>query len=486
MKKTLLLVFLVLNNFLFAYNVNKQHDFSIYDSTCLVDNEGLYVPTYWQVMACDDDYFDDMDGVYPFNLDAETPYITGGDSSLEVTYHETENDADTGVNAITNTTAYENQPGSDHIYARVLNPTTGDYSIVLVNLQVNPNPTPLSTQEILSYLGVMSGCESYVYGQGAVFDLTQWEIQIITGSSPGGGTAGLSATYYTNYNDAETETNSIPTPTAFYSSNSLQTIYVRVTNVGTGCYTIVEFDVELFGCELPQDNLVVEAISESCVSSDNGMIQITANNTYAYEVSITLNGNPITLNSNNFTDTITIPSLASGTYYVCVTATDVNVTQCFDVYIEAVENLAGFSGRMGNVYTLELSGSKFYHILMNDELIEINSQTATELVLFEYELNEEVTTVRVTTNKECQGKFEETVFLNNNIFKVFPNPVSKELHLLAEGEVSSVKIYDSKGKIILNKSDFKKNISVEKLRSGMYFIRAIIGNKVYTSKFIKK
>jgi len=340
----------------------------------------------------------------------------------------------------------------------------------------------------------MTGCEGYVYGQGAIFDLTQWEFNILQGNGPGP-ESGVSVSYYTSFNDAEAGMNAIVAPTTYQNTSSPQTIYMRVTNdgtgiipptSGTGCYTIVEFDIELGGCELPQDNLTVETISETCVGLDNGIIQITANEAYTYEVTMSLNGNAITVSPNTFTDVISIPNLASGTYYVCVTATEVNVTQCYDVYVEAVENLVGFSGRIGNTYTLELTGSKYYNVAVNGVDTEINVATTTEVISFEHELTTEVTTVKVTTDKECQGRFEETVLLDAAKLVMYPNPAVNEIRFSTNTELSSVVVYDMSGKVVLQKTNNTNAINVSELAIGLYFIKATSGTTVFTSKFIKK
>lgn len=448
----------------------------------------LPIANYTQIEVCDDS---NNDGFFVFNLTDYIPQINNGATDVDVTFYLSQAEAEAGIGAglITEPTAFTNTVNPQAIFTRVLNPTVGCYAIAIVNLYVNPNPTPLSTPDIVSNLGVMSGCEGYVYGQGAIFDLTQWEVNIINGES------GVSAAYYTSLNDAEAGVNTVANPTTFINTSNPQTIYISVINdgiginpptSGTGCYTIVEFDIELGGCELPQDNLTVETISETCVGLDNGMVQITANEVYTYDVSVLLNGNAIAVSPNTFTDVISIPNLASGTYYVCVTATEVNVTQCYDVYVAAVEDLAGFSGRMGNIYTLELTGSKQYNVAINDVVTELTATTTTETIIFEYELSAEVTAIKVTTDKECQGSFEESILLDDTTLVVFPNPVVNELRFSTKTELSSVVIYDMIGKVVLEDTNVKEMINVAELMKGVYFIKATLGTSVYTSKFIKK
>jgi len=454
----------------------------------------LPTANYTPIQVCDDtDGATIPDGIVVFNLEDYTANITGGATDVDVSFYLTLADAEAGaiggINFISNPTAYENVVNPQVVFSRVESTTTGCYNVGILNLHVNPDPTPLSTTDITATLGVMTGCEGYVYGQGAIFDLTQWEAQILNGEN------GVSAAYYTSLDDAEAGVNTIANPTTYTNTSNPQTIYISVVNDGTGivpltngtgCYTVVEFDIELGGCVLPQDNLTVETVSETCVGLDNGMVQITANEAYSYEVNMSLNGNAITVSPNIFTDVISIPNLTSGTYYVCVTATEVNVTQCYDVYVEAVENLVGFSGRIGNLYSLELTGSKQYNVAINDVLTEITAATTTEVITFEYELSAEVTTVKVTTDKECQGRFEETVLLDAAKLVMYPNPAVNEIHFSTNTELSSVVVYDMSGKVVLQKTNNTNAINVSELEVGLYFIKATSGTTVFTSKFIKK
>lgn len=456
----------------------------------------LPTANYTPVYECDDDFFADMDGANIFNLMDYIPQITNGASDVDVSFYTSQIDAENGFGAslISDPTTYINEVNPQTVFVRVYSSITECYVISLLVLHVEPNPTPFTTAEIVANLGVLTGCDGYVYGQGAIFDLTQWEFNILQGVGPGP-EAGVSASYYTSYDDAEAGINTIANPIAFQNTSSPQTIYMRVTNdgtginpptSGTGCYTIVEFDIELEGCELQQDNLTVETISETCVGLDNGMVQITANEAYTYEVSMSLNGNAIAVSPNTFTDVINISNLASGTYYVCVTATEVNATQCYDVYVEAVENLVGFSGRIGNTYTLELTGSTYYKVLINGVVTEINVATTTETVTFEHELSTEVTTVKVTTDKECQGRFEETVLLDAAKLVIYPNPAVDEIRFSTNAELSSVVVYDMIGKVVLQDVNIKEVVNVTELDSGVYFIKATLGTTVHTFKFIKK
>ena len=215
----------------------------------------LPVANYWPVHECDDDT---ANGFYTFNLLDEESGVTGGATGVSVDYFTDLSDAElgTGSSMIPNYASFTNTINPQVIYASVYNATTGCRVVSLVKLHVDANPTPLSTTEITTNLGVMEECDGNVDGSGAIseqvatFDLTQWETIILTGTGPGVET-GVSASYYSSIEDAENGVNAIPTPTTFNNTTNPQTIYISVINdgfgvanaVGTGCHTITMFDI---------------------------------------------------------------------------------------------------------------------------------------------------------------------------------------------------------------------------------------------------
>ena len=82
-------------------------------------------------------------------------------------------------------------------------------------------------------------------------------------------------------------------------------------------------------------------------------------------------------------------------------------------------------------------------------------------------------------------------------FKVFPNPISRnseffiEYSMETEGEFS-FEIFSITGGLIqprlkekiMNPGIYKKRIQAENLPSGLYFIKALVGNKPYIQKII--
>jgi len=228
----------------------------------------LPTANYTPIEVCDDNDVNDpnnntSDGQISFNLTDYISLITDGATGVDVEFYTTEVAAEAGLGAATipsanfiaTPTAYENAINPQAIFARVFNPSTGCYAVAIVALHVNPNPTPLSNQQIVDTLGnqgVMEECDGNVDGSGdiseqiATFDLTQWETAILNGED------GVSAVYYASVGDAAAGVNAITNPATYNNIANPQTIYVSVVNDGfginpvtngTGCTTVVTFQL---------------------------------------------------------------------------------------------------------------------------------------------------------------------------------------------------------------------------------------------------
>ena len=188
---------------------------------------------------CDDDYYAMADEIAEFDLTLKDAEITGGNASLVVTYYETDAEAQSDTNAIDPANAYSNRAvgvnpqNPQTLYVRVTDSDTGCYAFTTLTLRVLPNPTPSQDPEDIEL------CDDTATGDmQEIFNLLDNEAYIINGE------AGVSATYHETYEDADSGQNALADPTMYVNTGMpLQTIYVRVTNDVTSCYTIVDFDV---------------------------------------------------------------------------------------------------------------------------------------------------------------------------------------------------------------------------------------------------
>jgi gliding motility-associated-like protein len=184
---------------------------------------------------CDDDIADE---ITVFDLTLKDGEITGGNGSWSVGYYLTDADAQGDVNVIdpatsyTNTSVGVNPANPQTLYVRVTDTDTGCYAFTTLTIRVLPNPTPSMDPSDLEL------CDDTNTGDTQEeFDLTLNQEYIINGE------AGVSATYHESLEDAHLGSNAIVNPTEYTNTSATQTIWVRVTNDITGCYTLVSFDI---------------------------------------------------------------------------------------------------------------------------------------------------------------------------------------------------------------------------------------------------
>ena len=148
--------------------------------------------------------------------------------------------------------------------------------VKILKLTVSPNPTPLTNTDIINTLGnqgVLEVCDGNVDGSGdiseqvAVFDITQWETSIIDSET------GVSVSYYETYDAASAGIGAITNPTSYTNIANPQTIYVSVLSdgtgvpaTGTGCATIVQFDIYV-----PMPEILVTASKAVVCVDANGI-----------------------------------------------------------------------------------------------------------------------------------------------------------------------------------------------------------------------
>ena len=173
-----------------------------------------------------------------FDLTSKNEEITNANEWI-VEYYELEQDAIDGTNAITNPEAYTNTAVGGNalnpqtLFVRVTDPVTACYSFVILTLRVLPNPTPSTDPANIEFCDYDNSGD-----QLEVFDITINQQYIINEEE------GVSITYHETLEQAELGSDAITNPTA-YTNVTLgqQTIYVRVTNDVTDCFTIVTFDL---------------------------------------------------------------------------------------------------------------------------------------------------------------------------------------------------------------------------------------------------
>ena len=173
------------------------------------------------LQICDSNY----DGFATFDLTAsEVDILDVRQNNILVEYFETLNDLDNQVNQIQNPQTYTNISNPQTVYVRVTNTVSNCYLAIDLDLVVNFAP-------VLNNLNQIEICDN----ANSYFDLNEVNSMLINNSN------NLSITYYTMANNAQLGINPISTDYTYQTFND--TLYVRVENTDTGCFTTQSFQL---------------------------------------------------------------------------------------------------------------------------------------------------------------------------------------------------------------------------------------------------
>jgi len=178
------------------------------------------------VIVCDDAI---SDGYTLIDLNATSLDVTNGNPNLYVSYHYSQQDANSGSNPVYS--PYSNINSSETLFIRVYNATTGCFNTTNVNITVLDNPVVSQESQWIN------ACEQDEDGF-ADFDLTSVVASALQGLT------GVTITFHETEVDAETGDNPIADPNTYQNIvPGLQIVYIRVVDDITGCSSIVPIEL---------------------------------------------------------------------------------------------------------------------------------------------------------------------------------------------------------------------------------------------------
>nr|WP_262902589.1 choice-of-anchor L domain-containing protein [Winogradskyella sp. SM1960] len=225
----------------------------------------------------------DNDGVGVFTLTDVDAEITGGATGLEVTYHETEVNANNGVDAIDTTLNYTNiVQNTQLLYARIESSTIATDCATVVELELIVEPTPQ-----LIAPTPLEACDDISADGFAGFDLTTKTSELLNGQSP----LQYDVSYYESEANAAVGNNAISNPLDYTNTDDFnQIIWVRVEDNTTveGCYKVTSLELivnplpvlvtpgplELCDVNNPgdeQEGFILEAANEDILNGQTGI-----------------------------------------------------------------------------------------------------------------------------------------------------------------------------------------------------------------------
>ncbi|WP_196888305.1 T9SS type B sorting domain-containing protein [Aureivirga sp. CE67] len=188
------------------------------------------ITTIPNIEVCDDD----NDGFALFDLVAHFTTIEGNYALGEYTIkaYESITDAQSDSNEITASNYQNSSANSMTIFTKIINNTTGcENHDVTFNLIVNPIP-------VIPAVVDLELCDDDKDGLVSGFFIQDFDNQILFGLT------NHDVTYHTSQADADSDSNPIINKTNFTNTvANTQTIYIRLENNDSGCYSTSTFDL---------------------------------------------------------------------------------------------------------------------------------------------------------------------------------------------------------------------------------------------------
>ena len=459
---------------------------------------------------CDDGIIDE---IAEFDLSVKNPEILGGQSASDysVSYYLTQIDSDTEMNPLP--TFFTNTLNPQTLFVRVEDIASGSYDTTTLTLRVNPNPAP-------GVPSVLSLCDDNSNDGIAVFDLTINDLIIINGELD------ISVSYYTSQSDAVFGSNAIGNPSIFANTTLPQTIYARLENEITGCFTITDFVIYVNPNPIApnlEDNY--EFCQGESIVIDSGV------DPNEYTIQWEKNGfqmpgetSPTLLVTEEDIYSLILNNNSTGCF--SITNTNVDEISCVDTdsdgVIDSVEDL----NNNGNLDDDDTDLDMIPNYMDDDDdgdnvdtIIEINIPSGrmpnhpfvdTDMDLIENYLDDDddgdlVLTIDEDYNNNGDPTDDDTNMnsipdylesavalsvseFDFNGFSMFPNPAKVVLNIeLNNITNATLSIYDIQGKLIVEQSVSQEQnleLNVSDLQSGMYFVKLNTGTKELVKKLI--
>ncbi|WP_296312471.1 T9SS type B sorting domain-containing protein [Winogradskyella sp. UBA3174] len=287
--------------------------------------------------------------------DIVTEITNGSPQNLEVSFHLTPLNANLGTNALP--LNYTTSSSQQQVYARIENTNSGCYEVLPFYINALALPTVTEGQFLVTC------ADNFQLSQE--WDLTATELLILEGRQ-----FSISFNYFENELDLVTDTNEILNPEAYTNTSSPQTIFAKVTNNTTGCFTVAPFNLVL-NTPPPINDFGTFNICENTTNSVDllEVNQVLLDNTFnilvSYHISEADAENNINPLNTDYNYTNTTETLFARVVY--------STTRCYAVYpFQLVVNLLPIANQPNNLVACDDD---------TDELLEFNLSAQDAAVL---------------------------------------------------------------------------------------------------------
>ena len=264
------------------------------------------------------DYNNPGDYTEVFDLSSLNSEIING-QNVTISHYETSNDAENESNPITG--PYTNLSANQNIYYLLISNVYSECRFIgTYTIGVDPLPNIIENVPLVQcdIDGVQDGI--------SIYNLEEAAENIVVGDDP----ENYSLTFHTSQEDLDANLNAITNPNNYVNLTPLQTIYTRVENINTTCYTTSYFYLETIFNPIPEDaGLIVCDNSEMNGNDYDGLGLFTLSDADDYILSM------IVANPNN---DITSPDQLTVKYYASENDALLELNQLPDQYISEVPN----------------------------------------------------------------------------------------------------------------------------------------------------
>ena len=191
--------------------------------------------------------------------------------------------------------------------------------------------------------------------------------------------------------------------------------------------------------------------------------------------------------------------------------TDINIVQCnfSDLNLAANTALEALDIRFNLFTSLDLSGFSSFTSLNGKNnsftFLDMRNGNNANVTLFDVDFNTDLTCVFVDdasapylstwiidanstfVNDEAECNTLDIDTFAEVFFSMYPNPVRDNLYVSAISNDTLFEIYDMTGKLVISETLVigKNKIDVSNLSNGIYFSKALVGEKSISKKFVK-
>ena len=255
--------------------IENVNNVTCYDTTSFVIEvfDTPVPPVDFEYYQCD--YTNSGDLTEVFDLVALNADIING-QDLTITHHETEADAEAGTNPIVG--LYTNTSPVQTLYVLLVSNILSDCTAVgSYTIGVDPLPNVIVDVPLVQ-------CDIDDIQDGiSIYNLEEVGENVIIGDD----SDNYSLTFHLSQADLDAGINAIPNPTSYVNLTPLQTIFTRVENIATTCYTTSFFFLETIFNPIPDDaGLVVCDNSEGNGNDYDGLGLFTLSDANEYILSL--------------------------------------------------------------------------------------------------------------------------------------------------------------------------------------------------------